>query len=281
MPGIVVGPEQRCVTTEGVDVAESMALGVRTWGQEPGADASVLLSGTYQAPGEVGGRLLAALPALLVRPAPAGPDPLVGLLATEVGRAEAGQGLVLDRLLDLLLVDVLRAWLADPGSGAPGWVLAQGDPVVGPALGLLHERPEQPWTVASPAGAVGVSRAGLARHFSRLVGEPPMAYLTRWRLTLAADLLREPESTVASAARRVGYGGAFALSAAFKRVRGVSPQEFRRGVRARGPVGREAWAVPGVRTVVLGSGCTEAAKAPGADAVGQPGTTVVNPLELH
>lgn len=226
---IVVGPEQRCNTTEGEDVTETMALGVRTWGDDSRTGSSVMLSGTYQAPSEIGLRLLAALPVLLVRPAEAGPNPLVALLADEIGKDEIGQELVLDRLLDLLLVSVLRTWLAVPGSGAPAWYRAQSDPVVGPALRLLHEQPGKAWTVASLADTVGVSRAGLARHFTHLVGEPPMAYLTGWRLTLAADLLREPDATVATVARRVGYSGAFALSAAFKRVRGVSPQQFRKG----------------------------------------------------
>ncbi|MEV8390089.1 MULTISPECIES: AraC family transcriptional regulator [unclassified Streptomyces] len=228
---IVVGPEQRCNTTEGEDVTDTMALGVRTWGDDSRAGSSVMLSGTYQAPSEIGRRLLAALPVLLVRPAEVGDNPLVRILADEIGKDEIGQELVLDRLLDLLLVSVLRAWLAIPESGAPAWYRAQSDPVVGPALRLLHEQPGKAWTVASLADNVGVSRAGLARHFTTLVGEPPMAYLTEWRLTLAADLLREPDATVATVARRVGYSGAFALSAAFKRVRGLSPQEFRKGGR--------------------------------------------------
>jgi AraC-like DNA-binding protein len=99
--------------------------------------------------------------------------------------------------------------------------------VVGPALRLLHHRPAHPWTVASLAVATGVSRAALARRFTELVGEPPMSFLAGWRLTLAADLLREPGATVGSVARQVGYGSPFALSAAFKRVRGISPQQHR------------------------------------------------------
>ncbi|MEW1639554.1 AraC family transcriptional regulator [Streptomyces sp. NPDC093801] len=244
---ITVGPDQRCSTQEGEDLGERLALGVRTWGRPgPGAGAAVMLSGTYQAPGEIGQRLLGALPAVLVRPAGAADTALIALLATEVARDEPGQEIVLDRLLDLLLIGVLRAWLAAPGAGAPGWHRAQGDPVVGAALRLLHEDPAHGWTVAELARKAGVSRAALARRFTELVGEPPVAYLTGWRLTLAADLLREPDATVASVARRVGYGSAFALSAAFKRVRGVSPQQYRAGAGA-GP------GVPGVPgTVVLG-----------------------------
>ena len=224
---IVVGPEQRCNTTEGEDVTDTMALGVRTWGDELGQGSSVMLSGTYQAPSEIGRRLLNALPALLVRPAGAEDNALVSLLAEEIGRDEPGQELVLDRLLDLLFVSVLRTWLAEPGAGAPAWYRAQSDATVGPALRLLHDNPGQAWTVELLARKVGVSRAGLARRFTAVVGEPPMSYLATWRLTLAADLLREPDATVATVARRVGYSSAFALSAAFKRVRGMSPQEYR------------------------------------------------------
>ncbi|MFF3291621.1 AraC family transcriptional regulator [Streptomyces sp. NPDC003023] len=224
---IVVGPEQRCNTTAGEDVTDTMALGVRTWGDTLGHGSSVMLSGTYQAPSEIGRRLLNALPTLLIRPAGTGDNALVTLLAEEIGRDEPGQELVLDRLLDLLFVSVLRTWLAEPGAGAPAWYRAQSDTTVGPALRLLHDNPAQAWTVESLARKVGVSRAGLARRFTAVVGEPPMAYLATWRLTLAADLLREPDATVATVARRVGYSSAFALSSAFKRVRGMSPQEYR------------------------------------------------------
>ncbi|MER7823037.1 AraC family transcriptional regulator [Streptomyces sp. NPDC096097] len=231
---ITVGPDQRCSTPEGVDVSDSMALGVRTWGaSRPDAGAAVMLSGTYQAPGEVGGRLLSALPTILVRPAGTADSTLITLLASEISREEPGQEVVLDRLLDLLLIGVLRAWLAAPGSGTPGWFRAQGDPVVGPALRLLHESPAHGWTVEELAVRVGVSRASLARRFTELVGEPPVGYLTGWRLALAADHLREPDATVEKVARKVGYSSAFALSAAFKRVRGVSPREFRAGVAAQ------------------------------------------------
>ena len=223
---VVIHPGQRCTTVEGVELAETMRLGVRTWGTS--ADGPVvLLIGSYENAGEVGRRLLEALPPVLVLPADALDSPLVALLADEAARDAPGQEAVLDRLLDLLLIAVLRAWFARPDADAPAWYRAQGDPVVGPALRMLQNNPERPWTVASLAREVGISRAALARRFNELVGEPPMGFLTGWRLTLAADLLLEPGATVGSVAPRVGYATPYALSTAFKRVRGISPKEHR------------------------------------------------------
>ena len=237
---VIIHPGQRCATVDGQDIGESRALGVRTWGEDPHG-STVMLSGTYQMQREVGQRLFGALPQVLVRPVNTGDSALVALLESEMLREEPGQELVLDRLLDLVLVSVLRAWLASPGNGAPAWYRAQHDPVVGEALRLIHTEPARPWTVASLATRAGVSRAALARRFTALVGEPPMNYLTSLRLALAADLLREPDATIASAARKVGYSSAFSLSSAFKRVRGMSPQEYI----------RQATTKPGVPTTAV------------------------------
>ncbi|HEU4489748.1 MAG TPA: AraC family transcriptional regulator [Jiangellales bacterium] len=230
-PQVVIHPGQRCTTPDGEPVSQAMDLGVRTWGSDPDG-SSVLLVGTYQQVGAVGQRLLDVLPPLLVLRHEGWESPLVPLLAREIVRDEPGQEVVLDRLLDLVLVAVLRAWFSGTEGAAPGWFRAQGDPVVGRALRLMQNNPAHPWTVAVLASATGVSRAALARRFTALVGEPPMAFLTAWRLALAADLLTEPGATVGSVARRVGYGSAFALSAAFKRERGESPREHRERRRA-------------------------------------------------
>lgn len=226
-PTVVVGPGQECTTLDGVALREPMGQGVRTWGNSPDGE-TVLLTGVYLGRGEVTDRLLRALPPTVVLRAADLDTPLLDLLADEVVRDAPGQSAVLDRLLDLLVITVLRAWLDRPGSQPPGWYAAQADPVVGPALRLLQHHPDQPWTVAALAAASGVSRAAFARRFTDLVGEPPMGFLTGWRLALAADLLREPDATLAAVARRVGYASPYALSAAFKRAHGVSPRDFRR-----------------------------------------------------
>jgi AraC-like DNA-binding protein len=228
-PQAVIQPDQRCTTPDGQDV-EMQFLGVRTWGNSEDGE-TVMLTGTYNLDGEVSRRLLRALPSLLVLREDEWDCPVIPLLADEIVKDEPGQEAVLDRLLDLLLIAVLRAWFARPEAEAPGWYRASGDPVVGHALRLLHHDPARPWTVAELARETGVSRAALARRFQALVGEPPMTFLTGWRIALAADLLREPGATVGSVAGQVGYGTPFALSAAFKRVRGVSPRGFLGSVR--------------------------------------------------
>jgi len=223
-------PGQVCVAPDGSELRTLAHRGVRTWGNSA-AGETALLTGTYTLDGEVGGRLLRALPPLAVLREGECGCPLLPLLEEEIVKDAPGQEAVLDRLLDLLLIAVLRAWFARPEATAPRWYRAYGDPIVGPALRLLHNDPAHPWTVASLAAEVGVSRAALARRFTELVGEPPMAFLTSWRIELAADLLREPGATIGSVARQVGYGSPFALSAAFKRMRGVSPRQLRPGGR--------------------------------------------------
>ena len=225
-PQAVIHPGQRCTTPEGAELEDMGELGVRTWGNARDG-ATVMLTGTYELHGEVSGRLLRALPGSLVLREDEWDCPVIPLMADEVVKDEPGQEAVLDRLLDLLVIAVLRAWFARPDAEAPGWYRASGDAVVGHAVRLLHHNPARPWTVAELARETGVSRAALARRFPALVGEPPMSVLTSWRIAIAADLLREPGSTIASVADQVGYGTPFALSAAFKRVRGVSPQQYR------------------------------------------------------
>ncbi|MBO0915323.1 AraC family transcriptional regulator [Streptomyces laculatispora] len=227
-PQTRIGPGGTCTTLRGDPLSQSMHLGVRTWGNAPDGAANMLV-GTYLLDGEISRRLLDALPALLLLPGGGRSSPLLTLLDNEIARDEPGQSVVLDRLLDLLLIDALRTWFSRPGAEAPAWYRAMGDPVVGQALRLLQNEPAHPWTVAALADRTGVSRAGLARRFTELVGEPPMAYLTGWRLAVAADLLRETDATVEAVARKVGYSQAFAFSTAFKRVRGVGPQDYRNG----------------------------------------------------
>ena len=211
-------PGQVCVDPHGRILAADMELGLRTWGNTRSDDATVMLIGTYQHETSLGSLLLSQLPVEMVirdlEPA------LIGLFAEEIVGDEPGQATVIDRLLDLLVVRCVRTVLAT----SPG---PSGDDLVGRALRAIEEHPEHPWSVESLATHVGLSRAALARRFVLQMGEPPLTYLTRWRLALAADLLVSTDHTLAAIAAKVGYANPFALSAAFKRVHGESPRDYR------------------------------------------------------
>ena len=226
-PQLRIHPGGICEPLPGAPVDYSARLGVRTYGSRASGEV-VVASGTYQVAGDVSRRLVTALPPVLVVPAAEVAAPVTDMIIDEIQRDAAGQQSVLDRWLDLALITTLRAWFERPESQAPGWYQAQTDPVAGTALRLLHEDPAYPWNVTELADRVGVSRASLARRFTALVGEAPMSYLTGWRITLAADQLRATKDTVETIARRVGYANAFALSVAFKRVRGTTPTAHRR-----------------------------------------------------
>jgi AraC-like DNA-binding protein len=230
-PQVIINPGQECAAADGKELTTIGEIGVRTWGNSPDG-ATVMLVGTYELAGEVSQRLLQALPTTLVMRDGEWDCPVIPLLAAEIVKDDPGQEAVLDRLLDLLLISVLRAWFARPDAETPGWYRAYDDPIIGHALRLLHHQPARPWTVAELARETGASRAALARRFHELVGEPPMGFLTGWRIALAADLLLEPGATIGSVAHQVGYGSPFALSTAFKRVRGISPQQHRAAARA-------------------------------------------------
>jgi AraC-like DNA-binding protein len=226
VPQVLIKPGQVCIDLAGRDTPPMSDVGVRTWGNAADGD-TLLLDGTYESQTSVGHRLLRNLPELIVAPRERVPGALVDYLGVQMALDEPGQEVVLDRLLDLVLVAVLRWWFAEqPGDGA-NWYRAHADPVVGRALGLMQGDPGAPWTVATLAARTGLSRAAFARRFTELVGEPPMTFLTTWRLTLAADMLTEPGMTVSAVARRVGYSTPFAFSTAFKRLHEVSPQHYR------------------------------------------------------
>jgi len=223
---IVIDRGQQCRTVGGEPLDEVMSLGVRSWGSHADGE-TVMMVGAYGSIGEVGDRLVRALPPVVWMRQDEWDSPLLPLLCDEVLRDEPGQTAVLDRMLDLVVISFLRTWFARPDAEPPVWYAAQGDPVVGRALRLIQNNPAEPWTIATIASETGVSRAVLARRFNELVGEPPMSFLTGWRLDLAADLLRRDDMTIGAIAQRVGYSSPYALSTAFKRERGISPSQHR------------------------------------------------------
>ncbi len=149
---------------------------------------------------------------------------LVTLLAADLGTARQGSGATVRAVLDLVLVQVLRQWHEQEASS--GWPVVT-HPGVATALRQIHENPHHRWTVSSLGEAAGMPRAAFSRLFTAAVGQPPMTYLTGWRLSRAARLLRETDAPLARIAPQVGYSTEFALSAAFRREYGVSPGRFR------------------------------------------------------
>jgi AraC-like DNA-binding protein len=131
------------------------------------------------------------------------------------------------RLPELVLMEVLRVHLSAAPSGNRGWLVALRDPVLAPALALMHGSPEHPWSVGELAARTAVSRSVLDERFRDLLGLPPIRYLTQWRMHLAEELLRTSDLTVYEVSRRAGYQSEEAFSRAFKRERGLSPAHWR------------------------------------------------------
>lgn len=174
-------------------------------------------------------RLLHTLPAVVLHQERTPQDVLwlTGLDDVLARRDAPGGNSLVDRVLDWGLVCTLSCWFEDQGTAAPAWFRGALDPVVGPAITAMHERPAQAWTVEALAAEARVSRAHFAKRFSAVMGLPPLTYLTEHRMSLAEDLLADPDAPVSAVARAVGYADPFAFSSAFKRLQGMSPRDFR------------------------------------------------------
>jgi AraC-like DNA-binding protein len=157
---------------------------------------------------------------------------VVHMLASELAQPRPGSDTVVAHLADILFVHILRAWLAVHDSPGPSWLAALGDTQIGTSLARMHAHPDRPWTTESLAAEVAMSRAAFARRFTRLVGEAPLAYLTRWRLNLAARRLRDADEAIAVVAGQVGYSSEYSFSRAFTRHHGQPPGRYRRQSRA-------------------------------------------------
>src|SRR3954449_566507 len=192
----------------------------------PGA-VTRFICAAYDYDHEVAHPLLSLLPPVVHIPADAPGDggPIqstLRLLGGELGGRSPGSRSVVARLTDVLFVQVLREWLKRENGGAC-WLRALRDPQIAEVIAVMHARPAEPWTLASLAQSVNLSRATLARRFTELVGEPPLAYLTRWRMDLAARRLKDTTEPVQSIARAVGYSSEYAFNRAFTRDRGQPP----------------------------------------------------------
>ncbi|MFE4259874.1 AraC family transcriptional regulator [Streptomyces sp. NPDC056883] len=198
-----------------------------------GGPVTVTLCGGYRIEADHTHPLLRELPEVLHLPAGRpGAAEAVALLAREAAEPGLGTDTLLPALLDVLLLYVLRAHVgeaggASAGAGRTGWAAALADPPVAAALAAVHAEPDRPWTVASLGARAGLSRAAFARRFHERVGQPPLAYLTWWRMTTAARLLRTTDTPLSVLAARSGYTSEYAFAHAFKRAYGIPPGRFR------------------------------------------------------
>jgi AraC-like DNA-binding protein len=178
-----------------------------------------------------------ALPAVVYVPAlsaPAGLRSSLSLISDELSLGGPGIRSVLDHAVNIVLVQMLRAWIDDPAAGdrPPSWLKGLSDPVTQSALTRLHEDPALPWTIETLARRVGVSRATLTRRFESEVGQTPGDYISSWRMELAARRLRQGDETVGVIARHVGYQSEYSFNRAFARRYGAPPGRYRNLARA-------------------------------------------------
>jgi len=233
------GPDAGTAPFDHAAAERALAAGVSLrLGTGPGQTR--ILCASYRQDPAVTVPLLTLLPDVLhipARQAGTALDATLRLLASEISQPQPGAAAVLDRIVDILLVQLLRAWLAtDPARArTPSWLSALTDPVAGPALAVLHTQPGRDWTIPSLAAAIGVSRATLARRFPAQVGCTPAAYLTRWRMDLAAVRLRDTDDTVGAVARSLGYTSEYAFNRAFTRDRRIPPGRYRTRSRVTQP----------------------------------------------
>ncbi|WP_328324357.1 AraC family transcriptional regulator [Kribbella sp. NBC_00382] len=198
-------------------------------------------SASYENDPAISTQVLGSLPEVVHLPADSSGsclDDTVRLIGREVAYPQLGAAIVLDRLVDILLVQLIRVWLAHhPEEARKSWLGVLDDPLLSAALTKLHGDPARPWTTASLATELAVSRATLSRRFLAGTGESPGAYLTNWRMDLAARRLRDSDDTLETIARAVGYMSVYAFSRAFSRARSTPPGRYRLTSRTAEPVG--------------------------------------------
>lgn len=234
--------EPRCDPLEDAELFASASVGEAA--HEP---TTITLCGGYRLDAGRAHPLLGDLPDLIHLPARVDRyrelRAAVELLAAEVDGARPGADTVAPALVDVLLVYILRAWFAErPAREAGGgWAAALADRPVAAALNAIHHDPARAWTVESLGAVAGLSRAAFAKRFGALVGRPPLAYLTWWRLTRAARLLRSSDASLGEVAARIGYASEFAFANAFKREYGTAPGRYRRGARDEAEAPRVPW----------------------------------------
>lgn len=204
-----------------------------------GGEVTRLVCGYLSCDPQLSRVFLAGLPAIFkvnIRKSSAGQwlEHFIRVSVQEADASCAGGGAVLAKLSEVLFIETLRRYIAELPPEQTGWLAGARDPEVGKALALLHRYPAQRWTIADLAREVGLSRSVLAERFRHYLGEPPMSYLTRWRLQLGAQMLKSSSHSVAEVAAEVGYESEAAFNRAFKRGYRVPPARFRNESRGNG-----------------------------------------------
>jgi len=202
-----------------------------------GGESATIVSGRFRFEDRRNNPLLSVLPPVITLKGEMGKsvrwlEPTLKFIACEAASGRPGSQTVIARLADVLFIQIVRGHLASLPANGSGWLGALADAQIGAALGHIHQNPEQDWTVQSLASKVAMSRSAFASRFMRLVGEPPLSYVTRWRMQKAAGMLREGKQTLAEVAAQVGYDSEAAFSKAFKRAVGSAPGAYRRGLKS-------------------------------------------------
>ena len=202
-----------------------------------GQPLATMICGNFTVARPSRGSVLELLPpVLLLKPTEDGGwlDAILQRMVSEAALERPGQGVALSRLTEVLFVEVLRSWIKSLGPGEGGWLGAMADPHIGPALQLIHERPDRPWTLGDLGQSVGLGRSAFSARFTKLVGEPMYRYLIARRMSEAAFLLETSDEGIARIATRVGYETTAAFSKLFQRHHGLSPGRYRAVRRSDG-----------------------------------------------
>ena len=237
------GVAHRLASAPDIDCAPVDANAVSTYGGnvcelvQPGeGDSATLFCGAMALDAHALHPLIALMPPVLRSCDVLRQDPmilpLVEAMAVEAESARVGGGTVLSRMADLLATHVIRAWVDCCEATAQGWLAAIRDPRISRALAAIHRDPGRNWTLAGLARIAGQSRSVFAERFSALMGEGPAHYVARWRMKIAQERLRQPDTTVATVAAGLGYESEASFSRAFKRVTGRAPGSVRRDAQS-------------------------------------------------
>lgn len=223
--------------------ANALPFSIRTGGDGP-SDAH-LICGFFSCDARPFNPLLHSLPRFMRFSRDAAPgslsllDQFIRFATAETGNKRAGSQSVLNRLSELMFVEIVRLHMDQLANGNTGWLAGLRDPLVGRALALLHGQPSHAWTLEELASQSAASRSALVDRFTQIVGCPPIQYLTQWRMQLASRRLADPAVKVAAVAHEVGYKSEAAFSRAFKKFVGRSPNQ-RRSLSPPGAVPKQS-----------------------------------------